>query len=127
MDFKRKKNTRQRGSRRHGGGSKKKRRGGGSQGGRGIAGMHKHKMTYMTVRFPDHFGYRGFYSRKKKGNAINISQLDMSKGEINLTEQGYSKLLSRGEVKKPLKIIVKAASAAAKQKIEAAGGTVQEE
>ena len=56
----RKKVRRMRGSHTHGWGAKKKHRGAGSRGGRGQAGMLKHKKSWMLKNDPHHFGERGF-------------------------------------------------------------------
>lgn len=124
----RKKNVRMRGSKTHGYGSKKKHRGGGSRGGRGFAGSHKHKYSMILRHRPDHFGYKGFSSKKKKDVTINISDLNKlmkdNINEINLTELGYDKLLSRGELKRAVAVRVKKYSKKAKEKIEKAGGSI---
>lgn len=121
-------------------GSHKKRRGKGSRGGRGRAGLHKHKWTYTVKYEPEHFGKRGFVSVKKKRikeKTINLEELEKlveeleatgkikmeeKKIKINLTELGYDKLLGRGKITKPLIVEVKKVSEQAKQKIEKIGG-----
>ncbi len=116
-----------RGKRTHGYGSKKKHRGGGSHGGRGYGGSHKHKYSLITTKEPNHFGYKGFHSLKKKLRIINLDQLEKiaeGKKEINLTELGYDKLLGRGSISTPLKIKVKFCSSSAKEKLEQAGGKI---
>lgn len=110
----------------HGGGHKKKRRGGGSQGGRGYGGSHKHKFSYITTIEPDHYGYKGFHSRKKKGRTINIDELVKLEGSSHdLKKLGYSKLLGKGRITKPVTVRVNEASKQAKEKIEKAGGKVE--
>lgn len=116
-----------RGQRWHGYGSKKKHRGGGSKGGKGYGGSHKHKWSYITKYEPEHYGYKGFHSLKKKDAAINLDEVQKiaekeNIKEIDLTKMGYTKILSRGEIKEPLTIKIKKSSAAAKEKVEAAGG-----
>jgi large subunit ribosomal protein L15 len=121
-------------------GSHKKRRGKGSRGGRGRAGLHKHKWTYTVKYEPEHFGKGGFVSVKKKRikeKTINLEELEKlveeleatgkikmeeKKIKINLTELGYDKLLGRGKITKPLIVEVKKVSEQAKQKIEKIGG-----
>lgn len=122
----RKKVRKWRGRTSHGWGAKKKHRGGGSQGGRGYAGRHKHKYSYVVSKEPDYYGYKGFYSRKIKGKAINIDELNRlsNENEIDLSKLGFSKLLSRGKVSKPLTINVAAASSRAREKIEKSGGKI---
>src|SRR3989344_9625392 len=117
----RKKKTRQRGLRWHGWGAKKKHRGKGSRGGKGWGGSTKHKRSYVYTYAPDHFGYKGFHSLKKKDNAINVGDLEkLGKKEIDLSEMGYEKLLSKGNVSSALTVKVSKFSAKAKEKIEAA-------
>ncbi len=121
----RKKITRQRGQRWHGWGAKKKHRGKGSRGGKGWGGSTKHKRSYVYTYAPDHFGYKGFHSLKKRGKAINVGDLEkLGKKEIDLNEMGYEKLLSKGKVSSALTIKVSKFSAKAKEKIEAAGGKI---
>src|SRR3989338_10503867 len=85
----------------HGWGMKKKHRGGGSLGGRGYAGRHKHKYSYVTTKEPDWYGKKGFHSLKKRVRTINvgdIEEISNEKTEVDLSALGYSKLLSRGSV-----------------------------
>ena len=56
MIRKKKKVKKIRGSRTCGEGSHKKRRGAGNKGGRGMAGGHKHKWTWIIKYMPDYFG-----------------------------------------------------------------------
>lgn len=110
----------------HGGGHKKKRRGGGSQGGRGYGGSHKHKYSYITSKEPEHYGYKGFYSRKKRPKTVNIGDIDkMKEDDINLDKLGYGKLLGKGKISRPVTVIVDKASAKAMEKVEKAGGKVE--
>jgi large subunit ribosomal protein L15 len=126
----RKKVRKMRGSKTHGWGAKKKHRGAGSQGGRGKAGMLKHKKSWMILNEPDHFGKRGFkipLEVKSKINAITLKDLDilakkLNKTEINLSEIGFDKVLSNGRLTQALTIKAKKFVEKAKQKIEQAGG-----
>ena len=121
----RKKITRQRGRRWHGWGAKKKHRGKGSRGGKGYGGSSKHKRSYIYAYEPEHFGYKGFHSLKKKGKAINVGNLEkFGKLELDLNELGYTKLLSKGNVSSPLVVKVAKFSQRAKEKIEKAGGKI---
>jgi large subunit ribosomal protein L15 len=119
-------------------GSHKKWRGGGSRGGRGAAGMHKHKWSYTVKYEPNHFGKEGF-GRPKKIKTINLVELERmlpelieknlveKEGEtvkINLKKIGFNKLLGGGTVTKPLIVEVESASQLAMKKIEAVGGKV---
>lgn len=124
-----KKMRKYRGSSTHGGGAKKKRRGGGSRGGRGFSGGHKHKFSLTVTKDTEHYGYKGFFSRKRKLKVINIDELLKltTDKEFDLAKLGYDKLLSRGSITKALTIKVTACSKKAKEKIEAAGGKVLSE
>ncbi len=124
----RKKITRQRGRKWHGWGAKKKHRGKGSRGGKGWGGSTKHKRSYIYSYEPDHFGYKGFHSLKKKGKAINVEDLEkFGKTEIDLTELGYDRLLSKGNINSAIIVHVNKFSPRAKEKIEAAGGKITSE
>ena len=123
-------------------GSHKKWRGGGSRGGRGKAGMHKHKWTYTVKYAKDHFGKRGFKSvkqkrLKKKETSLNL--IDLSKLiekfkdklekidgflKIKLKDFGYTKLLGKGKITQPIIVEVENVTAKAKEKIEKVGGKV---
>jgi len=117
-------------------GSHKKHRGGGSRGGRGLAGLHKHKRMTSIKYMPEHFGRRGFKRPQKvikKLRTINLKGLDskveelleekkVKKGKvgikINLTELGYDKLLGTGQVKHKLIVEAKFFSKNAIKKLE---------
>ena len=121
-----------RGSMTHGRG-KKGGRGAGLRGGRGNAGLMKHKHMYMTKYMPDHFGRHGFKrhpSIVKKDKIINVGQLEEKfpgKKDINLTKEGFDKLLGGGKINSSIKIKVKAASQKAIDKIAEKGGEVKVE
>jgi len=126
----RKKSRRMRGSKTHGWGAKKKHRGAGSQGGRGQAGMLKHKKSWMLQNDPHHFGKIGFkvpIEVKNKYKAITLKDIDvlakkLNKNEIDLSELGFDKVLSNGKLTQALTIKAKRFVEKAKQKIEEAGG-----
>jgi large subunit ribosomal protein L15 len=118
-----------RGSMTHGKG-KKAGRGAGLRGGRGNAGLNKHKVMYMNKYMPDHFGRHGFkrpQSILKEDKTINVGEIEEKfpgKKDINLTELGYDKLLGAGRIKGKLKITVDSASEKAVEKIEEQGGKI---
>lgn len=124
-----------RGSRTCGYGITKKHRGGGSRGGRGNSGMMKHKKTWMVKYDPDHFGRKGFkvpVKAKNIVNAINLRDLDilarkLNKTEIDISEFGYDKVLSKGVPTQPLTIKAKKVVDRARKKIEETGGKVVED
>lgn len=129
---KKKKFRKFRGKRTYGYGTHKKHRGGGSRGGRGKAGGHKHKWSYVVKYEPERFGKRGFKrpaAVKRKIRAININELVKiaereGKMKINLTELGYDKLLGTGKITQPLTVEVASFSKIAAQKLEKAGGKI---
>ena len=126
------KTKRFRGSMTHGRG-KKGGRGAGLRGGRGNAGLLKHKNTYVTKYMPDHFGRYGFkrpQSTLSEDTIINIGDLEEKfpgKKDIDLTKEGYDKLLGAGNINSTLKIKVKSASQKAIDKIKEKGGEVKTE
>jgi large subunit ribosomal protein L15 len=125
---KRRKMRKFRGKRSYGYGSHKKHRGGGSRGGRGNAGMHKHKWSYTVKYEPNHFGKRGFkrpIAAAKKVKAINLRHLGAlaaGKKKIDLTKLGYNKVLGAGRIQTAMEVVAEAFSKKAIEKIEAAGG-----
>jgi len=121
----RKKIYRMRGKRTHGGGASKNRRGKGSR--------MTHKRTFGTniahVRKyePWRINKKGFFSLRKKGKAINLSEIDrLADKDIDVVALGYSKVLGGGSLTKPLKIKAHLFSKKAKEKIHKAGGEAVE-
>lgn len=119
-----------RGSMTHGRG-KKAGRGAGLRGGRGNAGLWKHRIMHLIKYMPEHsFGRHGFKRPQKmihKNTIINVGRLEDNfpkKTTIDLTKEGYDKLLGGGSVSKSLKISVKQASEKAINKVKDAGGEV---
>jgi large subunit ribosomal protein L15 len=120
-------------------GQHRKWRGGGSRGGRGKAGMHKHKWSYTVKYEPEHFGKHGFEKPKKEIKTINLSELDElidkidksliseedGKIKINLEKIGYDKLLGSGKIKKPIIIQAKYFSKIAEEKVKEVGGRIE--
>lgn len=129
-----------RGHRSYGKGSHKKARGGGNRGGRGMAGLHKHKWSYTVKYAPDHFGKIGFTRHSavsEEIEAINLKDLDEKAEQllkekvaekegdnikINVLKLGYGKVLGSGKLTKPLIVEAKTFSKSAIKKIEEAGG-----
>ncbi len=118
-----------RGSMTHGRG-KKGGRGAGLRGGRGNAGLLKHRYMYMLKNMPDHFGRHGFkrpQSVVKKNKTINVGQLEETfpgKNDIDLGKEGFDKLLGGGSLNKKMKIKVNSASEGAIKKIKEKGGEI---
>lgn len=130
-----------RGSRTHGRG-KKHGRGYGDRGGRGNAGLHKHKFVWMLKYDPDHFGAYGFIRHHHGlGETLSINVADVEAQldalvaagfaaragdayEVDLGKAGVRKLLGGGRATRALRITVAVATEAAVAKVAAAGGTV---
>ena len=113
-----------RGSRTCGGGTHKNRRGAGSRGGRGNAGGCKHHFVRDMMRGRT-MGKHGFF----KHNAIdldivNVGELDSMASDDGRLDLGRKKVLGRGNLYRPVTVTAKAFSAAAREKIEGAGGEV---
>ncbi|MBS3052016.1 MAG: uL15 family ribosomal protein [Candidatus Aenigmarchaeota archaeon] len=137
---KRKKILKRRGFGSPGYGSHKKHRGGGSKGGKGNAGLHKHKVHTMIKYMPDHFGRKGLRSTiPKEVKTISLMELDQMIDEllknkkvqkegdaikINLSELGYDKLLGNGRTSHKLIIEGKHFSKQAVRKLEESGGQI---
>lgn len=140
---KRKKNTRQHGSKTHGWGAKKKHRGKGHQGGAGMAGSGKRADSKKPSIWKDkhYFGKFGFVSKtpQVKISAINIGYIEqhinkflsgnLIKKEdgfysVELEKLGFNKLLGDGKVSMKLKIKTPYASKLAIEKVKDAGGDV---
>tara|TARA_B100000959_G_scaffold264032_1_gene304073 strand:- start:596 stop:1003 length:408 start_codon:yes stop_codon:yes gene_type:complete len=120
-----------RGSRYHGRG-KKAGRGAGKRGGRGNAGLNKHRVMTRLKYMPGHWGMHGFNrhpSLRNVNSSINLGSVnEMAEGDgINLSKLGFDKLLGRGSIDRALRITVKEASARAIEKVEAAGGSIETE
>lgn len=109
---------------------KKAGRGAGLRGGRGNAGLSKHRYMHMVKYMPDHFGKRGFKRPRgvvRKESTINVGQLEEKfpgTKDIDLSEHGFDKLLGGGMIGSGLKIKVKGASKKAIEKIKEKGGEV---
>jgi large subunit ribosomal protein L15 len=136
----RRKTRKQRGSRTHGRGCAKRGRGSGERGGKGMAGGHKHKWSYIIRYMPDYFGKHGFVpSTKKEISAVNIGEIDekieklvedglaTKEGNVyrvDIRKLGFSKVLGGGRITHSIEIIADEVSETAKRKIEQAGGRV---
>ncbi|MBT5661712.1 MAG: 50S ribosomal protein L15 [Euryarchaeota archaeon] len=121
-----------RGRNRYHGRGKKAGRGAGKRGGRGNAGMNKHRVMTRIKYMPNHWGMHGFNRHPTLRTVhvtVNVGQLDeMANGgkTIDLTSLGIDKLLGSGQIRSKLTVIVGEASARAIEKIEAAGGTIEQ-
>lgn len=125
-----------RGSRTHGWGQIGQHRASGHKGGLGYAGRHKHHFSTMLKFDPDHFGHDSTHPPHPniihKWTSIRdldhlfskIGQKDGDKKVIDLTANGYDKLLGGGQVKNAYTIKVTQFTATAEEKIKTAGGEV---
>jgi len=146
------KSRKQRGKRTHGWGMGKKHRGAGNRGGRGRAGLGKRGAQKKTLPLSQGKKAVGKVANNNTGmevvrnqaiiaNTINLSKLSNQieswvKSEkakktkdvysVDLSRLGYDKLLSDGELNKKINITIMAHSIKAKEKLEAAGGKIQE-
>lgn len=109
---------------------KKAGRGAGLRGGKGNAGLLKHRHMYMTKNMPNHFGSHGFKRPQgvaKRDVTINVGDLEEKfpgKKTINLTEEGFDKLLGAGKIATKIKVTVDSASEKAVEKVKEKGGEV---
>ena len=113
----------------------------GRKAGRGRVGYHKHKWTWVLKYAPDWFGKHGFTrhpSITPKYRTINVGEIEeqidiwLSKGlvskttegliEVDLPKIGYSKVLGRGNITRPLVIKAVKFTEKARKKIEGTGG-----
>ncbi|MBS3147853.1 uL15 family ribosomal protein [Candidatus Woesearchaeota archaeon] len=135
---KRKKSSRGLGSCTHGWG-KNKHRNSGSRGGFGNAGTgkksHNKKPSIWAL---DYFGKHGFVSKgTRKLITINLREVDdqlpswierklaVVEGGVvvvDLKKVGYDKLLSSGQIRRKLKVVVSSAAKGVAEKVKAAGG-----
>jgi large subunit ribosomal protein L15 len=136
-----KKVRKQRGSRTYGRGCAKRGRGSGEKGGRGMAGGHKHKWSYILRYMPDYFGKHGFVrpNKPERKETINVGELDervedllkegvaTREGEkiiVDVSKLGVQKVLGAGQVRHPLVIKGAEVVPSAREKLERAGGGV---
>ena len=97
-----------------------------------MAGLHKHKFSYMVKYDPEHFGSNKWHPPNPSvtirwANVGDLMRIAGNASEVDLGALGYDKLLGSGKVSKPFQVKVPRASASAKEKIEAAGGKVEVE
>jgi len=139
------KKKRQRGSRTHGGGSHKNQRGAGHRGGRGNAGSRKHEMHHHGPW--DKHGFKRPEAVQEEVATVDVRELDedalvlAAEGVAEETDSGYRidardvvedghevdvvKVLGSGQVRNELELIADAFSDSAREKVEAAGGSVE--
>ena len=119
-----------RGRSRYHGRGKKAGRGAGMRGGRGNAGLNKHRVMTRIKYMPRHYGMHGFNrdpSLRTRHVTCNVSELADMAGDgdsVKLSEHGIDKLLGSGQINSAIHVTVEHASAKAVTKVEAAGGSV---
>jgi large subunit ribosomal protein L15 len=140
MAHKNRKIRKKRGTRSCGAGHHNKNRGAGNRGGKGMAGGHKGKWSWIIKFDPDHFGKNGFdvpRAKKNEYNCVNIGDIDENierllkegiakkeKGKISIdvTKLDCEKVLGGGRVSNLLSVKAYSFSESAVKKIEASGG-----
>lgn len=115
------------GTRRWGVGNIKNARGAGGRGGVGRAGARKHKFTRMVTKERELMKRHGFVPwNRKRLDEINLRQIETmtkghSEGKPTIELKNY-KVLSNGELTRPIIIKANRFSKAAIEKIKNAGG-----
>jgi len=94
-----------------------------------MAGLHKHKWSFMVKYAPDHFGSNRWHpphptNTEKWLNVYDLDRMSNANLSLDLGAMGYDKLLGQGTVSKALSVKVPRASASAVEKIKAAGGNI---
>ncbi|MDO8633952.1 MAG: uL15m family ribosomal protein [archaeon] len=138
IDRKRKRKNKLRGKRTFGSGDTKNRRGAGSRGGKGKAGSKKHKFSIYYV-------FAGKILRrlkaKPKGKIVNVEYLNQKLEQlakekkigqenglfvVDAKKLGFYKILGRGIITRKMLVRNALVSRKAKEKIEAAGGKIEQ-
>jgi len=105
-----------------------------------MAGGHKHKWTWIIKYDPSHFGEKGFHPpTSRKAREINLNELssiaerlsrsgsavrDEGRIVIDLRELGYRKVVGKGRLAIPLKIIASRWTPRAEEKIRASNSVI---
>ncbi|MBN2478200.1 50S ribosomal protein L15 [Candidatus Micrarchaeota archaeon] len=120
-----------RGTRSCGKGNVKNKRGAGNRGGRGMAGLKKHKRTWMVRYDPDHFGASGFKRDKTHINTVNLYEIENMIAGEKLKKEGEKfifefkgKILGTGVLTKPVNIKADKWTKKAEEKIKKIGGDI---
>ena len=109
------------------GGHKKKRRGAGNRGGRGNAGLSKHKFTWVTKNNPKYFCKPSMKASMNKTPTMNLTQIDnivLKEGRKDFDFSDY-KILGKGNISQAIKIKAQSFSQKALEKIQKAEGTAE--
>jgi len=129
-----------RGSRYHTWGQIGQHRKHGAKGGRGMAGAHKHKWTWVLKYAPEYFGKKGMVPPTRRiVRAVNLNQISViaeqlanskdaayedDKLIIDLTKLNFDKVLASGVLHRPVKIIARSWSERAEKKIKELGSII---
>ncbi|MCL7404190.1 MAG: 50S ribosomal protein L15 [Thaumarchaeota archaeon] len=129
-----------RGSRTHGWGQIGQHRKTGAKGGRGEAGKHKHKWTWVLRYDRDYFGKHGFFRpNRREVKSMNLLQLATvienleeqgllktvdDRIVVDLNSMGIKKIIGGGRINRPLVVIVENWTKTAEEKIREAGGEI---
>ncbi len=119
------------GLRSFGRGNVKNRRGSGNRGGRGNAGLHKHKFSWITRYDPDYFGKSGFKRPNKKTvDVINLYEIERKlsadKKAGKQSFEFFGKILGTGDLTISVSIKALSWSKGAEEKIKKAGGEISQ-
>ncbi len=121
------------GHRSHGRGNVKNRRGSGNRGGRGMAGIDKHKWSWAMNNDPNHFGKFGFHRPNQKvrmkvahlyeiDQQARLEQLEKKGGKFHFNFDG--KILATGLISVPVEIHAAAWSKSVEKKLKECGGSI---
>ncbi|MFH2106585.1 MAG: uL15 family ribosomal protein [Candidatus Micrarchaeota archaeon] len=118
------------GHRSFGNGNCKNKRGAGCRGGKGNAGLSKHRFTWITVNDPDYFGKHGFVRPVgKKIDVLNLFELEQRArlGKLEKKDNKFhfefkGKILGSGNITVPLVIKAVCWSKSAEKKVKDKGG-----
>ena len=125
-----------RGSRNHGWGQVGQHRASGHKGGLGISGQMKHHYSSMLKEDPGHFGHDSTHPphpnvTKKWASVRDLDDLFAKFGKkegekkvIDLSANGYDKLLGGGKISNAYTVKIKQSTASAQEKVKQAGGEV---
>jgi len=125
-----------RGSRNHGWGQVGQHRASGHKGGLGISGQMKHHYSSMLKEDPDHFGHDSTHPphpniTKKWASVRDLDDLFAKFGKkegdkkvIDLSANGYDKLLGGGKISNAYTVKTKQYTSSAQEKVKQTGGEV---
>ena len=132
MKRKGRRNKRYLGQRSHGRGDTKNRRGSGNRGGRGMAGVCKHKWSWATKYAKEYYGAHGFVRPTKKHiKVIHLYEINhravlnkLEKKEDKYQFDFRGKVLATGNVTVPLSIRALSWSKNAEKKLSERDGEI---